>query len=254
MSNQHLRNILSAFETISLEEMDSVRLMNRVDTKFVFSYNQLLDILPTLTEEYRILSIDNNLTPSYESVYYDDDNFFFYSEHHRRRKDRFKVRYRKYVESNLSFLEVKHKNKGRTDKNRIIVDDLTKEMPEDHRKFVQSTGVPDINLKPVMTNTFNRITMVAKHSIERLTLDVNLTFEGNGKEKLMSDLVIAELKQQTASRKSPFYQALKKRQIRPYRISKYCIGMIKLMGEENIKYNRFKKKLLKLKKIRTNAA
>ena len=62
------------------------------------------------------------------------------------------------------------------------------------------------------------------------------------------------MKQAKASRISPFYQLIKEKQIRPNRISKYCIGVIKLFGKENVKYNRFKKKLIKLKKIENNVA
>lgn len=254
MSIKQIHNILNSFEPITLEEMDSVKLMNRVDTKFVFSREDLLDILPELNEHYKVLCVENNLTPAYESVYYDNDKLFFYTEHHRKRVDRFKVRYRKYVDSNIAFLEVKHKHKGRTEKSRIIVDDLVEEMPTDHREFVQTTGVPNVNLVPVLSNTFNRITLVAKHRVERLTLDVNLSFESNGKTENFNEIVIAELKQAEASRISPFYQLIKQKQIRPNRISKYCIGIIKLFGKENVKYNRFKKKLIKLKKIETNVA
>jgi hypothetical protein len=42
--------------------------------------------------------------------------------------------------------------------------------------------------------------------------------------------------------------------IRPYRLSKCCIGAIELYKEKNIKYNRFKEKLLKLKSINAHVA
>jgi hypothetical protein len=254
MSDQRLRNILSKFQTITLEEMDGVRLMDRVDTKFVFSYEQLLQILPSIESEYRILKVENNLLPEYQSIYFDSEDLFFYEEHHRKRLDRFKVRYRKYVDSDIVFLEVKHKKKGRTNKNRILVNELTTEMPDEHKKFIDNAGVPELDLKPILRNKFNRITLVSKSSVERLTLDVHLEFEADGKHEDMNEIVIAELKQEKASRNSVFWRTIKKHRIRPYRLSKYCIGMIKIKGKENVKYNRFKKKLLKLNKIRTNAA
>lgn len=254
MTDQRLRNILNGFEPITLEEMDNVRLMDRVDTKFVFSFEQLLEILPAIKEEYRILNVENNVLPEYESIYFDNEDLFFYEEHHRKRVDRYKVRYRKYVDSDIAFLEVKHKNKGRTNKNRILVDDLLMEMPEEHKQFIYNTGVPKLELKPILKNSFNRITLVSKKNVERLTLDVHLAFEADGRSEKMDEIVIAELKQEKASRNSVFYQTIKKLRIRPYRISKYCIGMIKIKGKENVKYNRFKKKLLKLNKLKTHAA
>lgn len=250
MSNSQIDNIISKFDTISLEEMDRVKLMNRVDTKFVFSLNELALILPELQEHYRIVEINGNITPTYESVYFDDKEHSLYSAHQRKQPDRFKVRYRKYVESNLVFLEVKHKKKGRTDKSRIVVEGLDNNMPKEHADFVHGTGVPNTELHPILINRFNRLTLVAKEHIERLTLDINLSFEADGKVENLDHIVIAELKQEKISRNSPFFSVVKKHQIRPYRISKYCIGVIKLLGAENIKYNRFKKKILKLDKLK----
>ena len=64
-----------------------------------------------------------------------------------------------------------------------------------------------------------------------------------------NNLVIAELKQEVVNPNSPFYKLMKKNIIRPYRLSKYCVGAIELYGVGVIKYNRFKEKLLKLKSI-----
>ena len=84
---------------------------------------------------------------------------------------------------------------------------------------------------------------------ERLTFDINLEFKWEEEEKKFPSLVIAELKQERKNRNSPFYKLMRSKGIRPYRISKYCIGAIELYDTKKLKYNRFKKKLLKLKKI-----
>ena len=112
MPTQHLDNIINAFDPIHLDEMNGTALMNRVDTKFVITFNQLLTVLPELKKHYRILDINGLRLPSYESEYYDSRSLDFYIDHHRKKVDRFKVRFRKYVESDLSFLEVKHKSSG----------------------------------------------------------------------------------------------------------------------------------------------
>ncbi|PWL29500.1 MAG: transporter [Fluviicola sp. XM-24bin1] len=254
MPTQHLDNIINSFDPIHLDEMNGTALMNRVDTKFVITFNQLLNILPELKEHYRMLEINGLRLPSYESEYYDSETLDFYIDHHRKKVDRFKVRFRKYVESDLSFLEVKHKSKGRTDKQRIMVNGLPGTMSDEHADFVRSTGVRQEELNHVLTNSFHRITLVGKNHVERLTFDINLEFVGNNKTKMLENLVIAELKQERLSRQSPFYQIVKSLMIRPYRISKYCIGVIELYGKENVKYNRFKKKLLKINKLQANVA
>ena len=68
-------------------------------------------------------------------------------------------------------------------------------------------------------------------------------------EVKLDNLVIAELKQEFINRNSPFYSLMKKLVIRPYRLSKYCLGTLEVYGTENLKYNRFKEKLRKLRKI-----
>jgi hypothetical protein len=251
--NIQINEALKDFEPISLLEMDRVKLMNRVDTKFAFSVTEFLTFLPHLANQYSILEIEGTRTPFYESLYLDDSQFTFFRDHHNGRTNRFKVRYRKYVESNLSFLEIKHKVKGRTDKSRIKVDDIPLDLLEKHTKFIEGIVTQDVNLKPVMWNSFHRMTLVNKTENERLTLDFDLTFKWNDKTQNFNNLIIAELKQENVNRNSVFYQLMKSRYIRPYRLSKYCIGSIELYGD-SLKFNRFKKKLLQLKKINNYAA
>ena len=254
MLSQQINKVLESFEPISLMEMDRVKLMNRVDTKFAFSLSEFLEFLPELSQNYKILEIEGIRTPFYESLYFDDDNFSFFKDHHNGRTSRFKVRFRKYVESNLVFLEIKHKFKGRTLKSRIKVDEIPTELTEKQKEFIQSVIPKEHDLKPVMWNSFHRMTLVNKIENERLTLDFNITFKWENHRQTFNNLIIAELKQETVNRNSAFFAFMKTINIRPYRLSKYCIGSIELYGGSRLKFNRFKKKLLTLKKINTDAA
>lgn len=252
MSIDKINKIAESFDSITLSEMDTVQLMNRVDTKFVFTIQTLTDILPLLKEDYFLLNVDDVLLSEYKSLYFDNTDFKFYFDHHNKRVSRFKVRYRKYVNSNLAFLEVKHKNKGRTNKSRIQVSDIPIEMSDEDFIFVKSTGIDGEKLTPSLLNNFSRLTFVNKQMNERLTIDLNLTFKWKEKTERVDGIIIAELKQGKAMRNSPFYQTMKNNGIRPLKISKYTIGVIMLYGIENIKYNRFKKKLLKLQKLQND--
>jgi hypothetical protein len=254
MQTKRLSHTIEKFETITLQEMDSVKLMNRVDTKFVLSFDELQMILPELLEDYRMLEVNGHRMSTYESVYFDKPHYKLYLDHHQNKQDRYKVRFREYVESNLSFLEVKHKSKGRTDKRRIVVESVKDVLTEKDKVFIATTGLDPNELSLVLQNSFVRITLVGKHDSERLTFDLDLSFKKDNKEVRMDDVVIAELKQENLNRNSSFYQHAKKHLIRPFRVSKYCIGLIKLLGKENIKYNRFKKKLLKIDKLQEYAA
>jgi hypothetical protein len=153
------------------------------------------------------------------------------------------------VESDLSFLEIKHKIKGRTKKSRIIVDKIHGELSEDDTQFLGKNIQKSVQLVPKLWNSFHRITLVNNERKERLTLDFDLQFKWEDRHRSFDNLVIAELKQEVMNRNSPFYILMKANTIRPYRLSKYCLGTVEIYGRENIKYNRFKEKLLKLKTI-----
>lgn len=244
-----IETILQNFKPISLAEMDRVKLMNRTDTKFAFSVEKFTEFLESLNQFYDVLEIANTRTPHYESLYFDDEQFSFFKDHHNGKTNRFKVRIRKYVESEILFLEVKHKFKGRTDKKRIPTNGFDEVFDEKQLQFLTKQLQAESQLMPTMWNSFQRITLINKTLNERLTFDFNINFHHQNTERNFNNLVIAELKQEELNRNSPFYALMKNQQIRPYRLSKYCLGSIEIYGENQLKFNRFKKKLLHLKKI-----
>ena len=242
-----IEHIISEFDPISLEEMDGVSLQKRTDTKFVFSKQKLINLLPKLKSFYRVLDVDGVRLALYDSIYWDTDDFKFFLDHHNEKPNRFKVRMRKYVYSDLCFLEVKHKIKGQTDKTRIRISDFEEELSEASKEFIYNCLNEDISLQYSSRNMFNRITLVSKTDKERMTLDVGLTFIGNNKKIEMPNLVIGEVKQERLNRMSKFIQILKHEMIRVERVSKYCVGNSLLF--DDLKKNRFKPKLIKIEKI-----
>ncbi len=228
--------------------MDSVKLMNRTDTKFLINKTQLLNLLDTIKDDYSVLEVDSLRQSRYKSLYFDTPDLQFYFDHHNGRNDRHKVRIRKYLESDLTFLEVKHKYKGRTNKKRIKIADFEEELSENSKEFLNESNGLTKKLKASLWNSFSRITLVNKRSPERMTIDLNLTFEWKDWTHTESDLVIVEVKQEKLDRSSPFMKAAKNSLIRPLRVSKYCVGMV-LSAPNNIKYNNFKPKLRAIKKV-----
>ena len=239
---------IALFEAISLSEMDSVKLMNRSDTKFVFSFQTLLQTLPKLQAYYRVLEIENIRVSSYQSLYYDTEDFRFYHEHHNGKANRNKVRYREYIDSGISFLEVKHKNnKGKTIKKRIPVNAIQENLEGDHQSFIDEVIGEKLNLILQHKNKFQRITFVHKINKERLTIDINFQYQNMIKKAGVEQLVIAEVKQEKKSRSSDFIRIIKETGVHPFRISKYCIATASLYPE--LKRNNFKRKFLHLNKI-----
>lgn len=243
-----IKNSINMFSAISLEEMNSVALMKRTDTKFIISKSQLVSVLKAIYNHYKVLEINNDRIMSYSSLYFDTPNNKFYKDHHNGKNNRTKVRQRKYIESDLCFLEVKQKNgKGETHKTRIPVSDFETDLSKSSIEFISKTTEQDYNLSPSLWNGFNRITLVNIKNKERVTIDLNLTYKINGIEKNYENLVVIELKQERFNRNSKIVKILKSYRQNPYSISKYCIGMISLYND--LKYNVFKKKLIKINNI-----
>ncbi len=243
-----LKETLYRYKAISLDEMNHVSLMNRIDTKFILPSDLLLDVINELIPDYRILEIESERLFQYKTKYYDTKDFDMYEAHQNGKLNRFKVRKREYVASKKHFLEVKFKNnKRRTIKKRIE----RIESPDQSNfesSFVEQNSpfkMNDLELK--LSNHFNRITLVGTK--ERLTIDFNLGFKGiDGKEILYPEAVIIEFKQEKFNITSRGMQILKKYKVRPESCSKYCLGAASLNG--HIKANRLKQKFGLLSKLK----
>ena len=241
--------IVSDFTPITLQEMDGVKLMSRTDIKFAFQLSKLPSLLSKLSPFYKILTIDGKVIHEYKSLYFDTNARKFYIDHHNSRVNRNKIRFREYVDSGLTFLEVKLKNnKGKTIKKRMKVDAIFKELSKEHKAYIEKIiGKPvDVNAKQWIN--FSRTTFVHKQKKERLTIDIKLSFKDDEKVGNLNDIVIAEVKQERMSRSSDFIRIAKEMSILPIRLSKYCITTMEL--QPNIKQNRFKKKLLFINKLK----
>ena len=103
-------------------------------------------------------------------------------------------------------------------------------------------------LMPAIQNEFDRITLVNKARTERLTIDTNLQFHNlvTGKKRHMAPLVIVELKRDGLCY-SPVLEMLRQLRVFPHGFSKYCMGSA--LTNHHLQVNRFKPKLIDIKKI-----
>ena len=244
-----IKEQLKNFAPIDLKQMDRVKLLRRIDTKYLISKTSLSDVLPFLVQDYFILEIEQNRIASYHTAYLDTPEKTYFKHHHQGRNKRHKVRFRTYVESSLSFLEVKLKEKGKTNKKRIKSSQKNS-LDQAQQKFLRQWIPEDVTqLKLGLENTFQRITLIHKTEQERVTLDLNLNFVLENKTISLDEQVIVEIKQSRVNRNSRMRRLMRSKLIRPIRLSKYCIGSV--LVDESIKYNRFKSKLLKINQIQT---
>jgi hypothetical protein len=240
--------LVSSFTPISLEKMDEVKLLNRMDTKFVFGMKQLPPVMEQLHSSYYVLEINQVRHQRYENLYFDTPENLCYLNHHNKRMNRFKVRSRTYADSGLCFFEIKIKNnKERTRKERMLQTGPREEITgKAARLLTDCTGLAPVQLLPVIRIDFSRITLVNHRMTERITIDTGLKFSNEVEERSFPALVIAEVKQ-NRSCPSVFKNILHLEHIPEFRISKYCIGMVSL--NNRIKHNNFKEKLHYINKL-----
>jgi len=251
MKREIVETVLAGYSPISLKEMDEVRLMNRVDTKFLTSFLLLPDILRRLQMNYFVLEVNGLRMNAYQTMYLDTSDRAMYLAHHNGRFKREKIRVRAYVDSRTTFLEVKNKNnKGRTKKKRMKLPEMKAYKQQEAESFLELNADYSLDrLIPQLENSFHRTTLVNKKKTERLTIDMDLSFRNpsSGVEKQIEDLVVIELKQ-SAYQPSYAKSVLSDFRIQPMGFTKYCFGTI--LTVPDVKRNRFKEKIIKLNKIR----
>jgi len=239
-----LESVAAGFDPISLQQMDAVALLNRIDTKFVMTARQLTSALATLQQDYWMLSINGQRLNHYRTLYFDTPDFDLYHAHVNGRAERYKVRSREYIDSHLSFIEVKHKTrKDRTIKDRLWTTRPVVQMtPEIGHWLLEVYPFDSQALKPRLWNTFTRLTLVSKQYCERVTLDVDLTFYIGDKVAQLGSLAIAEVKMGSNNSASPFITQMRARKIKQQSFSKYAVGVSLLYDQ--VKKNALKPKLL----------
>lgn len=247
-----LTDILSTFAPISLEQMSEVKLMNRIDRKFVTTTDRLYQLLQMARQDYYIQEIDGERNPEYDTTYFDTVAFDMYNQHQWNHANRQKIRFRTYCISGLQFMEVKTKNNhGRTKKKRMEVSDMNVCESEKRTFLSKHLNYQADTLQPVLNNHFHRITLVNKAKTERLTIDSALCFHNlvSGQDKDMGNLVIIELKRDGLCY-SPVLEMLHQLHIHPHGFSKYCMGSA--LTNTQLPIHRFKSNLIEINKIMKN--
>ena len=245
--------LLKSMKGISLEEMDAIKLMNRVDTKYLTTLAVLDSVLDRAASLYRVLETGGNRICGYDTMYYDTDGYQMYSDHHNRRLTRQKIRTRRYLSTGGTFLEVKRKNNhGRTRKKRVGIPDeeflsFCSDGAASHFIEMKSDFSP-YAISPSTSTGFRRITLVNNARTERLTIDMGLHFNNlrTGFSADLGDAVVIELKQDGYCR-SDIKDILLDLRVKPLRISKYCIGTV--LTEPAVRHSRFITKIRAIEKL-----
>lgn len=205
MTAADCQSVLRHFQEISLEDLNAkAALQTRVDRKYVLPVEAAKDLLSQLQPVAEVLKIADSRSHPYASTYFDTPELESYHLAAFGRRRRFKVRARTYVESGLSFIEVKTKGA-----NKVTVKERVPYLASDNsglsaeaQNYVhqtlsagQITNVDVSAFKPVLTTEYDRSTLLIAKDGARATFDFGLTISNGTTQKIRFDhLVVVETK------------------------------------------------------------
>jgi len=248
------------WQSISLDELnEKAAMQTRVDRKYIVDADYAASILAELpADEAAVLEIDGQREFAYDSVYFDTPDLVSYKASAIGSRNRVKGRTRSYLDSDLSFLEVKTEGAREfTVKERIPYSIENRDMLTAEGKEYVATALEQLtdasvdDLEPVIRTGYRRTTVYLPQSEQnpvdsRLTIDTSLTWtplsesalmytadggEGPtkyqvGTEYTAPGTVIIETKSGSAPSVADKY--LWRAGIRPVKISKFATGMAAL--------------------------
>lgn len=241
--------LLNSMPRITLDQLQAYSLMRRYDSKYLVPEKALIEIMQRITDSYSILEVENIRLHPYLTTYYDSSDFKFYQQHHSGTRKRVKVRTRTYLSTDMSFLEIKRKGLcNQMVKERIAIESCNFPGSDCIKRFIDNySPIPQRMLEAKLNNQFMRITLANCFFIERVTIDLGLTFFNENNKIVLPGVAVVEVKQEKRHTKSALVSALHVAHLNPQNFSKYCIGIALL--EPLVKHNRFKKNLIQLQKL-----
>lgn len=225
-----LRGATASMAGIALAELNATAaLTERTDVKYLVPTSSAIEAIAVLSRQGgRVLDIDGQRGFRYRSTYFDTPDLWTYRTHRQGRRRRVKVRTRVYLDSGLSFLEVKLSGGAGTDKHRVAHPEA---MTETGRVYVERVlararrTVPPGVWSPSLRIGYSRFTLLTADGSSRVTCDVDLAWrlpDGRG-FAARDDLVLIEVK-------TPPKRPLRLPCLRRPRggLSKYCVGITAL--------------------------
>jgi len=235
-TSQQVTRAVSALPAIDLRTLDAgAALLTRVDRKYVVPVETFVRLVSELDDSWTSLEIASSRLFGYSSVYFDTEDFLTYRAHLQGRRRRYKVRVRRYVDSDDCMLEVKRKGmRGVTVKERRAHPVWhSTELGDDGQAFVQDClqghGDPGLTgpMHPVVVTGNRRATLANLSGHSRLTIDTDLACGwGASHAALRPGFVVLESK--VEGHGSQVDRLLRSFGVRPVPISKYCVGVASL--------------------------
>jgi hypothetical protein len=244
---EHLRPLIERPPGINLKDLSPLALLDRTDTKFVVSAEQMQDILAAAIDHYCVLQVNGVRPGRYVTTYFDTPDFAMYFAHHNGERYRYKLRCRSYLDSQMVFVEVKMKN----NKDRMV---KFRRRANEHLQSLagfDSSWLPPHfpyafdDVHAVVWNRFLRITLASHEYKERITVDMDVEFGCGSEAVTYTGMCIVEIKQAKFSlTRSPLARELHRLHLQPRSVSKFCVAAAHFYP--GFKRNHFKPLLLYL--------
>lgn len=242
-----LADVAAGIRPVALADLnEQAALMRRSDRKYLVTgsvFRRAMDLLGQLLgDDLRVLEIEGDRVMGYESVYYDSPDLEGFRAHVQGRRRRYKVRSRSYVDTGVSFVEVKYKSRfDVTSKVRTSYPDAPpvgqQPLPPlaDHGVAFAGGVIADAyaldlpeRIEPVLRTVNERATfLVGAHGgapAGRMTVDVALRFDdGDASSRMRDDMLLIETKSDGSS--LVIDHLLRSLGERPVVMSKYCVGL-----------------------------
>jgi hypothetical protein len=225
---------LKRFRTIGLDDLVArAEMLTRIDRKYLLTQAEAGEFLGRLDPSTEALSVDGSLAAGYETVYFDTSDWTSFHMSAHQRRVRMKVRTRTYVDSGLTFLEVKS-GSGVTVKERIPYEGGRDRLTIDARAYLADVAARlglgrglAYELFPVIRTTYDRSTLLPPDGAGRVTVDTDLSWRlPDGAALDLPELVIVETKSLSAT--SATDRLLWRAGHRPVAISKFATGLAAL--------------------------
>ena len=183
-------------KTISIEEAKDIKLMKRIDVKYVVNNTQLSQVADYIFDNFYIVKNDTDeVFLKYHSLYFDTDDMQMHRDHVEKKAHRQKIRVREY-QSHDKFLEIKDKNNHVTTKIRVPV---TSYDLDGERQWISDNLMYDTKtLKKKLDVEFYRMTFISLNKQIRMTIDSYIHFY-NYDTQLVASIndIIIEIKKTT---------------------------------------------------------
>ena len=236
---------VDALRPVTLAELtERAALMSRTDRKYLVPSSLVDHLVGSLADKaadaVQVLQIGERREFGYRSTYLDTPNLDCYRAAATGRRRRSKVRVRTYLDTGVSYLEVKTRGvRGVAVKERLLRDGATvtsePALTAAELAFVAERLTQGIDrtraaapLHPTLITTYRRTTLLDAVDGARVTLDTGLSWTLPRSEPAhrwtgLDDLVVVETK--TDSRPGRADRILWAAGIRPVRLSKYATGI-----------------------------